>query len=377
MLFTVVALALMANAAYAIDEVELLAEEMMISDSSDDSEADATKANTEEDDGEDSGSIFGFIIKPISKFFNSGEDATQTDSTTQESFLDKSIRLAGEGKLEDQMNLAYMYLYGTNGVEQNFAESFKYYTMAAQQNDPIALNNLGSLYFNGIGTQRDVKKALALFKQSADLGNNDAAVNLAFIYLTGGRKDSERNRIAIELFQKAQENNNIAKFMLGYAYYKGFVVDRNYEQAFKLIKAAAVGDSKIDEAQLTLAQMYVNGNGTVQNYQKAIEAYRAAAMQGNIEAIMTLADVYATGKICPQNPVLAHALYNIAAAQNVDTAAKKRDELSEKLPLEALTKAQATAQGYEASASELTTYIRQTYGLNIRNYINNNITFPK
>ena len=104
MLFTVVALALMANAAYAIDEVELLAEEMMLSGSSDDSEADATKANTEEDDGEDSGSIFGFIIKPISKFFSSGEDATQTDSTTQESFLDKSIRLAGEGKLEDQMN---------------------------------------------------------------------------------------------------------------------------------------------------------------------------------------------------------------------------------------------------------------------------------
>lgn len=371
-LLALIAASLIANAAYAVDEVSLLADEMFLTNSGEE-DADESAAESKAED-EDSGSLFGFIVKPLSKFFGSNEDVTQKEEGAKESFLERSIRQAGEGNLEDQMNLAYMYLYGTNGVEQDFAASLKYYTMAAEQNDPIALNNLGSLYFNGIGTQKNIKKALKLFRQAADLGNSDAAVNLAFIYLTGGSHDIERNRMAMELFEKAHDKNNIAKFMLGYAYYKGFVVDKNYEQAFKLIKAAAGGDAMIDEAQLTLAGMYINGEGTVQNYQKAIEAYRAAVMQGNLEAIMTLAGIYAEGKICPQNPVLAHALYNIAAAQNVSVAAKKREELSEELQLEALTKAQETAQNYEAAASELTTYIRQTYGLNIRNYINNNMT---
>lgn len=370
-LLAMLAALLVINAAYAVDEVSLLADEMFVSGTIDEDEDETATKNNENEDS--SGSIFGFIVRPLSKIFGSDDDVTQKEEGAKESYLERSIRLAGEGSLEDQMNLAYMYLYGTNGVEQDFAASLKYYTMAAEQNDPIALNNLGSLYFNGIGTQKNIKKALEMFKKASILGNSDASVNLAFIYLTGGPHDTERNRMAVELFEKAHEKNNIAKFMLGYAYYKGFVVDRNYEQAFKLIKAAAGGDAMIDEAQLTLAGMYINGEGTVQNYQKAIEAYRAAVMQGNIEAIMTLAGIYNEGKITPRNPVLAHALYNIAAAQNVALAAKKREELSKELPLEALTKAQETAQNYNASASELTNYIRQTYGLNIRNYINNNI----
>ena len=370
-LLAMLAALLVIDAAYAVDEVSLLADEMFVSGTIDEDEDETATKNDENEDS--SGSIFGFIVRPLSKIFGSDDDVTQKEEGAKESYLERSIRLAGEGSLEDQMNLAYMYLYGTNGVEQDFAASLKYYTMAAEQNNPIALNNLGSLYFNGIGTPKNIKKALEMFKKASNLGNSDASVNLAFIYLKGGPHDAERNRIAVELFEKAHEQNNIAKFMLGYAHYKGFVVDRNYEQAFKLIKAAAGGESMIDEAQLTLAGMYINGEGTVQNYQKAIEAYRAAVLQGNIEAIMTLAGIYNEGKITPRNPVLAHALYNIAAAQNVESAAKKREDLSRELPLESLTKAQETAQNYEASASELTTYIRQTYGLNIRNYINNNI----
>ena len=73
------------------------------------------------------------------------------------------------------MNLAYMYLYGTNGVQKDYSKAFEYYQMAAEQNNPIALNNLGSLYFNGIGTNPDVQKAVALFTKAAELGNDNAA----------------------------------------------------------------------------------------------------------------------------------------------------------------------------------------------------------
>ena len=70
---------------------------------------------------------------------------------------------------------------------------------------------------------------------------------------------------------------------------------------------------------------------------------------------------------------MAHALYNIAAANGVQEAADKRDKLSESMPAEMLANAQATARSYKPSPSELTSYIRQAYSNNIRSYIDNNI----
>lgn len=367
-LFTVMVFTLLSGMARAGDDLELLSEEMLFA---------GGEAEVAEEEAKDSGEkngIFGFV----KKFFGSGKDEEDADGQ-KETFLEKSTRLAQEGDIEAQMNLAYMYLYGTNDVEIDYEKSAQYYEMAAAQDNPIALNNLGSLYFNGIGVPRSVSKALALFGHAAELGNENAAINLAFIYLTGGKKDAVRNQKAVELLQKAQEKSNIAKFMLGYAYYRGFVVPQNYEKAFQLIHAAATGDSRIDEAQLVLARLYRNGYGTVQNYQKAIEAYRSAAMQGNIEAIMNLAKVYAKGKISPQNLTMSHALFNIAAARGVAEAAQIRDKMVEEMNmnLELLTQAQNIAQEYQANASELTNYIRQTYGTEIRSYIDNNMPLPK
>ena len=343
--------------------IDILSEDMLIGNAT----------TPTEQTSSDSSSIFSFITKPLSLIF-SAEDEVQTDTGKKETFLEKSIRQANEGKLEDQMNLGYMYLYGTNGVEQNFDNALKYYTMAAEQKDPIALNNLGSLYFNGIGVPINTTKALDFFQQSAELGNDNAALNLAFIYLTGGKKDSFRNSQAIKMFQASSQNGNkIAKFMLGYAYYKGFVVDKDYEKAFKLIRSATEEDSNIDEAHLTLAKMYIEGHGTVQNYNNGIRNYRIAVNQGNVEAYMILANIYTIGKIVPMNLTMAHSLYNIAASLGESGAAEKRDAIGKKLQLEELLKAQSDAQNFKANPSELTSYIRQTYGNNIRNYIDINI----
>lgn len=321
---------------------------------------------------EENSTFFSFISKPLSFLFSADEVVT-TKEGKKETFLERSIRLANEGNLEDQLNLGYMYLYGTNGVNQDYDEAFKYYTMAASQNDPIALNNLGSLYFNGIGTKRDIPSAIDLFTRSADLGNDNAATNLAFIYLQGGAKDVKRNLMAINLFKaSAEKGNSIAKFMLGYAYYKGFVVEKNYVEAFKLIKESALSKGKLDEAQLILAEMFASGHGTVQNYSNSVKMYREAVNQGNFEAYVKLANIYQEGKMYPQNLVLAHALYNIASVDNPQ-AATFRDNISKKLKLEDLTLAQTNAQEFVAKPSELTKYVRDTFGSNIRKYIDINM----
>ena len=358
------------------EEMDLLSDEMLLGADTKATEKETPQTAPSEDETEEqnSDSIFGYIMKPISKFFKSDEKVTVVSEGEKESPLEKSIRQADEGSIEDQMNLGYMYLYGTNGVEADTKKAFQYYEMAAAQDDPIAVNNLGSLYFSGIGTKKNVDKALSLFSKATDLGNDNAALNLAFILLTGGVKDPKKKKKAFDLFEKAQKSGNkIAEFMLGYAYYKGFVTSPDYQVAYKHIKAAANGEAQIDEAQLLLADLYAQGIGTVQDYAAAEKSYLAAVKQGNMEAILTLADIYSEGKFKVKKISMAHALYNIAAANGVQEAADKRDKLSESMPAEMLANAQATARSYKPSPSELTSYIRQAYSNNIRSYIDNNI----
>ena len=64
---------------------------------------------SETTDNEESSSFFSFISKPLSFLFSADEVVT-TEEGKKETFLERSIRLANEGKLEDQLNLGYMYL---------------------------------------------------------------------------------------------------------------------------------------------------------------------------------------------------------------------------------------------------------------------------
>ena len=365
--------------------IDLLSGDLTMSNEFQDNQAEEPKktenADNEAENAEDAGdsgdSFFSFITKPIAKLFSADEEVTDDDGK-KETFLEQSLRLAGEGNVDSQMNLGYMYLYGNNGVEQDFEKAFEYYNMAAQQNNPIALNNVGSLYFNGIGTEKNRVTAIKYFTESAKLGNDNAATNLAFIYLTKNKNDADLNKQAIRLFQQAAKSGNkLAEFMLGYAYYRGFVVERDNYTAFGLIKDAADEKASFDEAQYILGEMYSNGYGTVQNYVNAVGYYNKAVNQGNTQAYMELAKIYAAGRVVERNLVRAHALFNVAASEGDTEAAKFRDEIGEHMKLEMLLQAQNEAQNFKPEASELTTYVRQTFGNNVRNYIDKHIKTVK
>ena len=326
---------------------------------------------------------FSFIKKPLSIFSLKSEEKEQdSENKTQnqenagdekarpETPLERAIRLAEGGDDEIALSLGYMYLYGQDGVDSDYAKAFHFYELAANDGNTIALNNLGSLYFNGIGTEVNYKKAAELFSKAAQNGSDDAAVNLGFIYLSTGKPKFFDQ--AITLFeQAAKSGNNTAKFMLGYAYYKGFVVEKDYHKAVELIKEAAT--AKFDEAEFVFANIYANGNGIAKNYGNAVKYYRSAVGQGHVESMMRLADILKEGKMFPQNPVQAHILYNIASVYGATEAAEKRDSLEKVLKLEQLLEAQAVAENYKENPSELTQYIRQTFGKNVCRYIDDNL----
>lgn len=291
----------------------------------------------------------------------------QVEAGPTETVLEKLTRLAGEGDVNAQLSLGYMYLYGEDGVEVNHQKAFEYYKMAAEQNDDVAINNLGSLYYSGIGTKRNSLAAAQMFAKAANLGNVEATVNLAFIYLSG-YGISQNPEEAIKLFEVASEKNNpTANFMLGYAYFKGYIVDKNLRVAFDLIRKSA--NTGYADAQYILALMYMNGWGTPQNYGNAVKELNKAVDQGNVAAMMELGNILAIGQKYPRDVYKAHILFNIASVRGADDADNRRNILEQNIEIDSLLQAQAQAEAYVEKPSELTVYIYRTFGENIKKYI--------
>lgn len=288
-----------------------------------------------------------------------------------ETILEKLIRTAKEGDINSQLSLGYMYLYGEDGVAVDHKKAFEYYKMAAEQNDNVAINNLGSLYFSGIGTSRNPEVAAKMFDKAAQLGNSEASVNLAFLYISGQGIPKNGNA-AMKLFaQAAEKGNPTAAYMLGYSYFRGYMVDQDMRKSFDLIRKSA--NAGYDEALFQVSQMYVNGWGTPQNYGNAVKALNKAVDQGHVGAMMSLGNILAIGEKYPRDIYTAHVLFNVASVRGAQDADSKRNILEKSLKIEELLQAQAQAEQYIEKPSELTVYIHQTFGDNIKSYVDDGV----
>ncbi len=314
---------------------------------------------------EDEGGIFSFL-----NFKKNKKETPAKLNVADEkrlSPLEQSLKLADGGDVNAQLLVGYSYLYGENGAAVDYDKAFEYYAKAAMQNDAVGLNNLGSLYYSGIGVARNTAKAAILFEKSANLGNPEAAVNLGFILISGNgvKKDA---KLAMDYFEKAAaEKNPTAQFMLGYAYYTGKLRPQDYDAAAPLIKSAAAAG--FDEAQYILALMYVNGLGFPQNYGNAVKNLKLSASQGRVEAMLMLGDILARGEKYAKDIYTAHIMFNLAAVRGAPDAPDRRNVLEEKMKIDEVLQAQTEAEKYTPKPSELSQYIRQTFGTNVRSYI--------
>ena len=305
--------------------------------------------------------------KSIFSFLNFKKDILSSASEQKLTLLEENIKQAEAGNVNAQLMLGYAYLYGTDGAQIDYDKSFTYYAQAAMQNDPVGLNNLGSLYYSGIGIGRDTSKAAVLFEKAAKLGNPEGAVNLGFILISGNGAPQNRE-LAMEYFdQAAQAGNPTAKFMLGYAFYTGKLRPQDYNQAAHLIRDAA--SAGIDVAQYVISQMYMKGLGTPQNYGNAVKNLKLAVAQGSVEAMVVLGGILAKGEVYAKDAYTAHVMFNLASVRGATGAAAMRAELESKMKIDEVLQAQAEAERFSPKPTEITKYINQPFGTNIRQYI--------
>ncbi len=357
----------------ALQEIKKKASQRTLFGSEDDEKAEEDKKAWERskeeffenDDNEDKGLLSFLNFIPGLK--KDKKDKKEAIVLSAQNEFEKNLRMANSGDINAQLAVAYAYLSGNEFVKPDSKKAFRYYALAAGQSDSTALNNLGSMYYGGIGIDKDTLKAAQLFERAAHLGNPEAATNLDFLYLTGNgiRKDKEA---AIDMFKLAAKGKNPAgMFMLGYAYYRGFVVRQDYDKAAELIREVA--DMEYDDAEYILSLMYIDGYGVPQNFGNAVKFLHRAADQGNINAMTMLGELLFYGSKYNKDLFTAHVMYNLAAVRGAKGGFEKRDLVASKMKIEEVLQAQANAERFVEKPSELTTYIHQTFGKNIMGYM--------
>jgi len=130
-----------------------------------------------------------------------------------------------------------------------------------ENNDPGALTNLGKMYSEGLGVEQNHNKAISLYREAAEAGENEAMFCLGECYYHGLGVIADNGK-EIEWFTKAAEANNVeAFFRLGKLYNRGWGVEKNKAKAMEW-------------------------------YRKVIEYYETSAKSGDIYAINQIAEVY-------------------------------------------------------------------------------------
>ncbi len=146
---------------------------------------------------------------------------------------------------------------------------------------------------SGISVEKNLPKAIRLFKKAIKSDNSTAMEKLAFCYQNGigVSKDSLK---AIDLYKRAADLNNMFAIVnLANYYAEGIIVDEDLPKAIQLYrKAAKLGDI---ESWNILGVYYHLGNGVKQNLPKAIRFYQYAVARGNVRAMNNLAVCYKNG----------------------------------------------------------------------------------
>src|ERR1044071_6792135 len=116
-------------------------------------------------------------------------------------------RAAENGNIEAQYNLGWLYEEG-EGTEKNLEVAFHWYQKAAENGNINAQYNLGYLYERGEGTEKNLEKAFYWYQKAAENGNLNAQYNLGYLYEKG--EGIERKLMEPEFKSNSDEGLNIS-----------------------------------------------------------------------------------------------------------------------------------------------------------------------
>ena len=107
-------------------------------------------------------------LKRAAEFLPDANIQIAEEFTLQDDFVDALIyykKAAAQGSPDAMSIIGDIYYIGENGVEQNYAEAFRWYSKAAELDYNMAAVKRALMIYRGLGVERDIDEALALFDE--------------------------------------------------------------------------------------------------------------------------------------------------------------------------------------------------------------------
>ncbi|KAF8389990.1 hypothetical protein HHK36_024510 [Tetracentron sinense] len=256
--------------------------------------------------------------------------------------------------------MGYLYVKGY-GVEKNYTKAKDCFQKAAD-NEAGGDYNLGVLYLKAIGVKRDLRTACNYFLKAATAGHPKAFYQLAKMSHTGVglqknlpmatalyRSVAERgpwislSRWALESYLKGEMGKALLLYSrmaeLGYEVAQSnaaWILDKYGEHSICLGESGFCTDAERhqrahslwwhaseqgnEHAALLIGDAYYYGRGTERDYDRAAEAYKNAKSKSNAQAMFNLGYMHEHGQGLPLDLHLAKRYYD--QALKTDPAAK-------------------------------------------------------
>ncbi|MFD1379316.1 tetratricopeptide repeat protein [Fodinicurvata halophila] len=181
----------------------------------------------------------GFLLGSL---YLKGFAGQQTSLQAAERYLRQA---AERGHAGAQEKIGQYHLSNAN----NPSEAARWFQAAANQGLASAENNLGLLYAEGRGVNKDPARAFELINRAASKGLPGAKHNLGLLYKSGTGVAADPNR-AKQLFEEAaQQGYQRSQYVLAQMHMKGEGVSQNPVETLKWLMISASGkDKKLLEA---------------------------------------------------------------------------------------------------------------------------------
>lgn len=149
------------------------------------------------------------------------------------------------------------HLYGSKLFDIDYIEARRYLEMAAADEHPVALANLGAMHEKGWGGSVDLHAAFEYTKRSAESGYPEGQYNLFVLYLTGRGVEVDET-LAIEWLTKAADQRHpVAMFELAIRISDGHIANKGLPDAEALLAQCINSESTKNRARFALARLYL------------------------------------------------------------------------------------------------------------------------
>ncbi|XP_046852397.1 putative beta-lactamase HcpC [Xenia sp. Carnegie-2017] len=171
--------------------------------------------------------------------------------------------------------------------------AFTFFERASKKGNIAAHFNLGLCYQQGLGTRKDISKAVSSYSIASSNGHLNATFNLALIYIEG-KLYPLKKADGLEMMNNAGEGGLVkAQRFLGLYYADKENAEFDMKKSFHWLKIAS--EKKDMSSLYHLGICYENGLGVSRNMMKAKDCYKLAAENGHPGAQYNLAVFHELG----------------------------------------------------------------------------------